>query len=100
MTGRERWERATEYPLLALGLAFLVAYALPIIDPDFPAPWTATLGLARWAFVVLGLAAAALLGSLLVRWSGWGLWLGTWLLWALGGLALAHYWLSPELPLL
>ena len=36
MTGRERWERATEYPLLALGLAFLVAYALPIIDPDFP----------------------------------------------------------------
>lgn len=41
MTGRERWERATEYPLLALGLAFLVAYALPIIDPDFPTPWTA-----------------------------------------------------------
>ncbi len=40
LMSRDRWERATEYPLLALGLAFLVAYALPIIDPDFPEPWS------------------------------------------------------------
>ncbi len=71
-------------------LGWLLHRALTALGA-FPAPWTATLGLARWAFVVLGLAAAALLGSLLARWSGWGLWLGTWLLWALGGLALAHF---------
>lgn len=39
MTRYERWERASEFPLIGLGLAFLVAYALPIIDPDLTAPW-------------------------------------------------------------
>ncbi len=37
---RVRWERATEYPLLGFGIAFLLAYALPIIDPEIPEPWT------------------------------------------------------------
>lgn len=36
MTKAERWDRTTQYPLLVLGLAFLVAYATPIIDPDIP----------------------------------------------------------------
>jgi voltage-gated potassium channel len=39
MTAVDRWERATEYPLLGLGIVFLVSYALPIIDPYFPSPW-------------------------------------------------------------
>ncbi|WP_392544836.1 potassium channel family protein [Oryzobacter telluris] len=33
---QERWERASQTPLLALALAFLVAYAVPIIWPDLP----------------------------------------------------------------
>jgi voltage-gated potassium channel len=39
MTRLVRWERATEYPLLALGILFLIAYALPIINPNFPTEW-------------------------------------------------------------
>ncbi|MFM9877475.1 MAG: potassium channel family protein [Rhodoglobus sp.] len=39
MTRLVRWERATEYPLLGLGIAFLVAYALPIIDPKLFSDW-------------------------------------------------------------
>jgi voltage-gated potassium channel len=33
MTRVQRWERRTEIPLLLLALAFLVAYAWPVIDP-------------------------------------------------------------------
>lgn len=33
MTRVEQWERRTEIPLLLLALAFLVAYAWPILDP-------------------------------------------------------------------
>lgn len=36
LTPSARWEKRTEIPLLALGLAFLVAYASPIVDPDLP----------------------------------------------------------------
>jgi voltage-gated potassium channel len=36
MTKAERWDKATQYPLLVLGLAFLVAYAFPIVDPEIP----------------------------------------------------------------
>jgi voltage-gated potassium channel len=31
-----RWERATDWPLIAAGVIFLAAYALPILDPDLP----------------------------------------------------------------
>jgi voltage-gated potassium channel len=31
-----RWERVTDWPLIAAGVIFLVAYALPILDPDLP----------------------------------------------------------------
>lgn len=33
---RERWERAAEWPLTAAALAFLVAYAVPIVRPSLP----------------------------------------------------------------
>lgn len=32
----ETWERRTQWPLMGLAVAFLVAYAYPIIDPDAP----------------------------------------------------------------
>lgn len=35
---RERWERAAEWPLTVAAVAFLVAYAWPILDPGLP-PW-------------------------------------------------------------
>jgi len=34
MTRVQRWERRTEIPLLLLAVAFLVAYALPVVDSD------------------------------------------------------------------
>lgn len=52
MTRYERWERASEFPLIGLGLAFLVAYALPIIDPGLPDPWPIvfeTVEIVTWA---------------------------------------------------
>lgn len=33
MTSTERWERAAEWPLMLAAAAFLVAYAVPILDP-------------------------------------------------------------------
>jgi voltage-gated potassium channel len=33
VTRVERWERRVEVPLLLLALAFLVAYAWPVLDP-------------------------------------------------------------------
>ena len=32
----QRWERATDWPLIAAGLIFLAAYAVPILRPDLP----------------------------------------------------------------
>jgi voltage-gated potassium channel len=39
MTRSSRWERATDTPLLALGIAFLIAYATPIIAPEISPGW-------------------------------------------------------------
>jgi voltage-gated potassium channel len=33
-----RWERATEWPLMIGAIVFLAAYAVPVLDPDLPAP--------------------------------------------------------------
>jgi voltage-gated potassium channel len=41
----QRWERATDWPLIAAGVIFLVAYAVPILNPDVTG-WL--LGLCRW----------------------------------------------------
>jgi voltage-gated potassium channel len=39
MTRVERWERRAEVPLLLLSLAFLVAYAWPVLDPRLDRGW-------------------------------------------------------------
>jgi voltage-gated potassium channel len=39
MTRVERWERKSEIPLLLLAVAFLVAYAWPVIDPRLDRMW-------------------------------------------------------------
>jgi voltage-gated potassium channel len=36
---RHRWEDATTWPLIAAALAFLLAYAWPILDPDVATGW-------------------------------------------------------------
>ena len=36
--GAQAWERRAEVPLLLLALAFLVAYAWPVIDPSLDRP--------------------------------------------------------------
>lgn len=46
---RERWERAAEWPLTATALAFLLAYAWPILDPDLAAPWPTICRVVTWA---------------------------------------------------
>ena len=38
-----RWEQATEAPLMVAALGFLVAYAVPILNPDLPG-WAARRG--------------------------------------------------------
>ncbi len=40
----ERWKRLTEWPLTALALLFLAAYAWPIIDTSLTPPWPAIAG--------------------------------------------------------
>jgi len=42
----EQWERITEWPLMVAAVLFLVAHAVPILDPTGSA---LLLGLCRWA---------------------------------------------------
>ena len=44
----ERWERRTEVPLLLLAVAFLVAYAWPVLDPTLDRDVRTLLGAASW----------------------------------------------------
>ncbi|TFC52903.1 two pore domain potassium channel family protein [Cryobacterium sp. TMT1-21] len=56
MTRSERWERATDAPLLWLGFAFLFAYATPIIAPEIGSWWRLLLEwveIATWAAFAL-----------------------------------------------
>ena len=48
MTRVERWEHRAEFPLLLLALAFLVAYAWPVLDPRIPADLATMLQIAGW----------------------------------------------------
>jgi voltage-gated potassium channel len=48
MTGVERWERRAEIPLLLLALAFLVAYAWPVLDPRLDQDLVSLLEAASW----------------------------------------------------
>ena len=44
----ERWERRAEVPLLLLALAFLVAYAWPVLDPRLDPTVETFLGFVSW----------------------------------------------------
>lgn len=56
MTRVQRWERRAEVPLLLLAVAFLVAYAWPVLDPRLDPDVRSVLEVASWsvwvAFVV------------------------------------------------
>lgn len=45
----QRWERRAEVPLLLLAVAFLVAYAWPVLDPHLSRDWRTTLAVVSWA---------------------------------------------------
>jgi voltage-gated potassium channel len=45
---RERWEEAMEWPLTAVAVLFLAAYAWPIVDPGLDAPWPAVCDAVTW----------------------------------------------------
>ncbi len=53
MTRVERWERRVEVPLLLLALAFLVAYAWPVLDPRLDHDLRAGLSEVSWAVWVV-----------------------------------------------
>jgi voltage-gated potassium channel len=54
----QRWERATDWPLIAAGVIFLVAYAIPILYPDLPSGLLRT---CRWlSWITWGLFVADL----------------------------------------
>jgi voltage-gated potassium channel len=44
----ERWERRSEVPLLLLAVAFLVAYAWPVLDPRLDRGWRDVLTAVSW----------------------------------------------------
>ena len=48
MTPVQRWEKRAEIPLLLLALAFLVAYAWPVLDPRLDSDLRTTLDVASW----------------------------------------------------
>lgn len=48
MSKVERWEKRAEVPLLLLALAFLVAYAWPIIHPRMNSGWAEYLWIVSW----------------------------------------------------
>lgn len=48
MTAVERWERRSEVPLLLLAVAFLVAYAWPVLDPRLDPDLRTTLSVVSW----------------------------------------------------
>lgn len=56
MTSVERWEKRAEIPLLLLAMAFLIAYAWPVLDPRLDPDLRTILGVASWtvwaAFVI------------------------------------------------
>jgi hypothetical protein len=45
----QRWERATDWPLIIAGIVFLAAYAIPILKPDLP---RGLLEMCRWLTLI------------------------------------------------
>ncbi|REF30644.1 potassium channel family protein [Calidifontibacter indicus] len=67
----ERWERATEWPLMATAVAFLVAYAVPILWPDVGTTVRAVCEVVQWlawALFVLDYVVRLLLAQHRGRW--------------------------------
>lgn len=64
MSRVESWERRTEVPLLLLAVAFLVAYAWPILDPRLDSDLETTLSVLAWT--VWGVFAVDLLVRLIL----------------------------------
>lgn len=55
----ERWERASQIPLIAASLAFLAAFAAVVLAPGMPRPWTAVcrgILLCTWALFATDVA--------------------------------------------
>ncbi len=48
VTKLDRWAAATEWPLMLAALAFLAAYAWPILDPDLPAAAAVACEVVTW----------------------------------------------------
>jgi len=48
-----KWEKATEWPLTISALAFLAAYAIPIINPNIPPQLAQGCEVIVWATWVL-----------------------------------------------
>ena len=48
MTPVQRWEKRAEIPLLLLAVAFLVAYAWPVLDPRLSPDLRTSLEVASW----------------------------------------------------
>lgn len=67
----ERWERATEWPLMAAAVAFLVAYAVPILWPDVSTTVRTVCEVVQWlawALFVLDYVVRLLLAQHRGRW--------------------------------
>ena len=48
MTPVQRWEKRAEVPLVLLALAFLIAYAWPVLDPRLDSDLRSVLEIASW----------------------------------------------------
>jgi len=48
MTRVERWERRTDVPLILLAVAFLIAYAVPVIHPELDASVLSFFDIVSW----------------------------------------------------
>lgn len=53
MTRVERWERRSEIPLILLALAFLLAYAWPVLEPGLDPDWRTSLTTLSWTVWVV-----------------------------------------------
>ncbi|MDR7384750.1 potassium channel family protein [Promicromonospora iranensis] len=70
MTRVERWERRAEVPLLLLAVAFLVAYAWPVLDPRLHSDIATVLQVATWSvWVVFAVDLAARVHLARPRWA-------------------------------
>ena len=49
MTRVERYERRSEIPMLLLAVAFLIAYAWPVLDPNLDPDLRASFNVLSWA---------------------------------------------------